>query len=122
MSFEFRKTLFLYNGFRFEEPLDDLVVVEGFASVWWLTQNGLSYAVATMGSDCSQEQAELIASLVKPGGRIWIAPDGDEAGEKYAQSLLLQLSPHRLVRWVKLETGKQPTDLPKEELKARFAL
>jgi len=31
--FEFRKTLFLYNGFRLKAPVDDLIVVEGFASL-----------------------------------------------------------------------------------------
>ena len=27
---EFRKTLFLYNGFHFKAPVDDLIVVEGY--------------------------------------------------------------------------------------------
>jgi DNA primase len=49
-----------------------------FASVWWLNQNGLPHVVGTMGSDCSEKQAELIVSLVKPSGRVWIAPDGDK--------------------------------------------
>jgi DNA primase len=109
---EFRKTLFLYNGFRIKVPVDQLVVVEGFTSVWWLTQHGLPHVVATMGADCSERQAELIVSLVKPEGRVWIAPDADKAGERHAQSLLLQLSPHRSVRWLKLDAGKQPTDYP----------
>src|ERR1039458_7636107 len=34
--FEFRKTLFLYNGYRIKAPVDDLVVVEGFTGVWCL--------------------------------------------------------------------------------------
>jgi DNA primase len=109
---EFRKTLFLYNGFRFTAPVDGLVIVEGFTSVWWLTQHGLSHVVATMGADCSERQAELIVSLVKPEGRVWIAPDADKAGERHAQSLLLCLSPLRSVRWLKLDEGKQPTDYP----------
>jgi DNA primase len=110
--FEFRKTRFLYNGFRIAGPVEDLVVVEGFASVWWLHQSGLRHVVATMGADCSERQAELIVSLVKPAGRVWIVPDGDPAGERHAQSLLLFVSPHRFVRWVKLEKDKQPTDYP----------
>jgi DNA primase len=47
-AFEFRKTLLLYNGFRIQAPVDDLIVVEGFTSVWWLHQGGLPYVVATM--------------------------------------------------------------------------
>jgi DNA primase len=115
--FEFRKTLFLYNGFRFKDALDDLVVVESFTSVWWLTQNQIPHLVATMGADCSDEQAKLIASLVKPDGRVWIASDGDSAGERLAISILTKVSPHRFIRWVKCDKGKQPTDLSSEQLK-----
>ena len=119
--FEFRKTLFLYNGFRVKALVDDLIVVEGFASVWWLHQNGLPSVVATMGADCSEKQAELIVSLVEPGGRVWFVPDGDKAGERYAQTLLLLVSPYRFVRWVKMADGKQPTGLSGEQLKTSFA-
>lgn len=118
--FEFRKTLFLYNGHRLKAPVDDLIVVEGFTGVWWLDQNGLSNVVATMGADCSEKQAELIVSLVKPGGTVWIMPDGDAAGERHAQTLLMLISPHRAMRWLKLPEGKQPTDLTGEEIKTRF--
>ncbi len=116
--FEFRKSLFLYNGFRLKESLDDLIVVESFTSIWWLHQNGILNAVGTMGSDCSDTQAELIVSLVKPAGRVWILGDGDNAGELHARSVLTKVSPHRFVRWVKLSEGKQPTDLAGQELHA----
>lgn len=121
-TFGFRKTLFLYNGSRLKAPVDDLIVVEGFTSVWWLTQNGLPSVVATMGADCSERQAELMASLVKPGGRVWIAPDGDKAGERHAQTLLTLVSPLRFVRWVKMADGKQPTDLSREQMKNCFTM
>jgi DNA primase len=120
--FEFRKTLFLYNGFRFKAPVDDLYVVEGFTSVWWLNQNRLPNVVSVMGADCSERQAELIVSLVKSAGRVWVMPDGNEAGERCAQSVLRHVSPHRFVRWVKLTDNKQPTDLSAEQLKKSFTL
>lgn len=119
-TFEFRKTLFLYNGYRIKAPVDDLIVVEGFTSVWWLTQNGIPSVMATMGADCSEKQAELIVSLVKPNGRVWIVPDGDKAGERHAQTLLALISPHRFMRWVKMADGKQPTDLSADQLKMSF--
>ena len=118
--YEFRKTLFLYNGHRIKGPVDDLIVVEGFTGVWWLDQNDLSNVVATMGADCSDRQAELIVSLVKPGGRVWIMPDGDDAGERHAATLLRLIAPHRFIRWLKLPAGKQPTDWSKEKLKLSF--
>ena len=84
------------------------------------TQHGRPSVVATMGSDCSERQTELIVSLVKPDGRVWIAPDGDKAGERHAQTLLTLISPHRAVRWLKLADGKQPTDLSAGQLKISF--
>ena len=120
VNYAFRKSLFLYNGFRFKAPLEHLILVEGFASVWWLTQHEFGNVVATMGSDCSERQRELILAMVKKVGRISIIPDADEAGRKYAARLLERLSPHRFVRWVQLETGKQPTDLTGEELQSKI--
>jgi DNA primase len=114
---EFRKTVFLYNGFRFPQPLESLIAVESFTSTWWLIQNGISHVVATMGSDCSDQQAELVVALLKPTGRLWILSDGDPAGERHAHSVLSKVSRHRFVRWLRLPEGKQPTDFSGIELK-----
>lgn len=116
-TLEFRKALFLYNGHRLTKPVSDLIVVEGFPSVWWLHQQGYPDTVATMGAECSDEQAAEIVALVKPSGRIWIMPDGDKAGERFAQVLLSRLAPERFVRWVKLVKDAQPTDLLAEKLR-----
>jgi DNA primase len=119
--FEFRKSLFLYNGFAIQAPAEDLILVEGFASVWWLHQNGLPNAVATMGSDCSEQQVDLMVTMLKAAGRLWFLPDGDAAGERFAQSFLPRIALLRFVRWVKLEKDQQPTDLSAAELKSFFA-
>jgi DNA primase len=87
-----------------------------------LHQNDLPSVVATMGADCSEKQAELILPLVKPNGRVWIAPDGNKAGERHAQMLLSLISPHRFVRWVKMGDEKQPTDLSLKQLKICFTV
>lgn len=110
-TFEFRKSVFLYNGFNIQKPVRDLIVVEGFTSVWWLHQNGLKKVVAVMGSECSDAQTDLILSMVQPNGHVWCMPDGDKAGKRLAESLLLRISPHRFVRWMKLDDGIQPTDI-----------
>lgn len=113
---EFEKSLFLYNGHRITAPIDDLIVVEGFPSVWWLWQSGFRNIVALMGWSCSEEQAKLIVSLVKTSGRVWVFPDGDEAGERCATSVLTQVASHRFCRWVKVALDKQPTDCSPDEL------
>jgi DNA primase len=115
--YEFRKTLFLYNGYRIKGPLDRLFVVESFTATWWLDQNDLPDVVGIMGADCADEQAKLIVSLVKPDGQVWAMTDGDPAGERCAASILTRVAQYRLTRWVKLDEGKQPTDLSEQELK-----
>jgi DNA primase len=69
-----------------------------------------------MGATVSQMQASLITGLVPEDGRIWLFPDGDQTGVCMAESALKLLSPHRFVRWVKLDNGKQPTDAGPSEL------
>lgn len=118
-TLEFKKSLFLYNGSRLE-PDDNLVVVQGFPSVWWLHQHGFPRVVATMGAECSEEQMELILALVSPTGHVRIMPDGDKAGERLAQSIVLRLAPERFVRWVKLEKDCRPSDLSEEQLNDRL--
>jgi DNA primase len=112
---EFRKNLFLYNGHAIKSPVRDLVVVEGFPSVWHLHGAGFENAVALMGNSCSDEQALLICKLVSPSGRVWLMPDAGEGGERCAESVLIQIAPHRFIRWVKLDEG-QPTDRTPDEL------
>jgi DNA primase len=116
----FRKSAFLYNGFRVPTTLSQVVVVESFTGVWWLTQVGITNAVALMGVSCSETQAGLLRDLVPEDGSIWIFPDGDKAGERMAEETLVMLAPYRFVRWAKLEEGQQPTDVGKEDLLARL--
>ena len=115
--YEFRKSEFLYGGYRIKKPVSDLIIVEGFASIWWLWQGGIRNAVGLMGWSCSEKQAELIVGLVGPDGRVWLMPDGDEAGRRCADTVLQQVSQHRFFRWVKLSEGRQPTDYEPDELK-----
>lgn len=116
--YEFRKSLFVYNGDGIERPVGDLIVVEGFHSVWWLWQNGYQNVVGLMGASCSSEQADIIVGLVKKIGAVWVFPDGDDAGERCAMSVLQQVAPRRYVRWAKPKSGKQPTDYSRDDLTA----
>jgi DNA primase len=115
---EFRKSELLYNAHRISGKTIDLIVVEGFPSVWWLDQLGFKNVVALMGCDCSPEQGKLILGLVESDGRIWIMSDGDPAGERCAQSMFTAVGRHRFVRRVNLGEGEQPTDCISDELDA----
>jgi len=118
--FEFSKGAFLFNGNRVQAPATDLIVVEGFFSVFHLHQCGWTNAVALMGSSCSPEQAALIVRLTAEGGRVWLMPDGDDAGMRCAEDVLMRIAPHRLVRWITLDEGKDPCDYTRDELARRL--
>ena len=109
---EFHKLHLLYNLHRLKKPVLDLAIVEGFASVWWLTQMGFPDVVALMGWKMSDEQAQLICDVVPPNGRIWVIPDGDESGGRCAVSVLEHIGTQRFIQWLKLDESKQPTNYP----------
>lgn len=113
---EFHKSRVVYNAHRLVQPVADLIVVEGFPSVWWLWQSGLGNVVALMGSSCSPEQALIIASKVEPKGRVLVFPDGDDAGKRCGLSVFESVGTERSVRWLKLPEGKQPTGVSAMEL------
>ena len=114
--YEFKKSLLVYGVHQITKPVDDLIVVEGFTSVWWLWQTGYRTVVALMGASCSREQARIIAGLVEPQGRVWATPDGNKAGEDCSLSIFAHIGEHRFVRWVRLVNDKQPTDLSPHDL------
>jgi DNA primase len=118
---EFRSSHLVYNANRLTWPMEDLIVVEGFPSVWWLTQHRYSDVVALMGNSCSDEQARIIVSGLVPDGRVWIMSDGDSGGEHCAESIFSQIAPYRCVRWVKLSRG-QPTDYTPGDLEQLFSI
>jgi DNA primase len=116
---EFRKSEFLYNGHSIKKPVDDLIVVEGFPSVWWLHQNGYTSVVGLMGSSCSNEQADLIVKSTTIYGRVWAFTDADQAGDECATSIFEHVGQHRFVRWLRHRDG-QPTACSQNELMNLF--
>lgn len=67
-------------------------------------------------SGCSERQGELISQLVEPGGLVQILSDGDEADQRCAECIFGNVASSRAVRWLRLEEGKQPTDLSADAL------
>jgi DNA primase len=119
---EFHKSDLLYNLHRIQKPVHDLIIVEGFASVWWLHQQGWPNVVALMGNSISIAQANSVRNVLQADGRLWILTDGDEAGVRCAHSILGRISPYRFVRWVKLNDGQQPTGCTSEGFRAMLSL
>jgi DNA primase len=116
--YELHKSELLYNAHRVARPADNLIVVEGFPSAWWLHQHGHPDVVALMGGNCSDTQASLIADLLADDGTLFVLTDGDDAGRRCGGELFVKLGHRRRLRHAKLDDGEQPTDLTGDELDA----
>ena len=115
--YEFHKSHLLYGLYHLGNKVNDLIVVEGFASVWWLHQLGYGTAIALMGRSASSHQVDLMLDRLTEDGRLWIFTDEDDAGRECAKSLLCNIGSRRFVKWVRSgEEGKQPTDFTDDEL------
>jgi KaiC/GvpD/RAD55 family RecA-like ATPase len=76
----------LYNGEILNEPLNDVVFVEGETNTISLLDNGIKNVVGVPGADA--KKAEWIAALdrlIEDGLRIYILYDDDKVGRKSAQ-------------------------------------
>jgi len=115
----FHKSLELFNLHRVMgegASLGRIVVVEGFFDCMKMHQAGLP-AVALMGCAMSEQQEELLARHFKQASLFL---DGDDAGRKATDELLLRLGKRMWVRAILLEDGLQPDQLSAEELRARL--
>ena len=80
-SNELPKSLVLFNLHRvIAEQASAVMVVEGTMDVLRAYEAGFHYAVATLGSSLSQEQAKLLQRHVK---RAWLAFDNDIRGQLF---------------------------------------
>lgn len=84
------------------------VLVEGYADVMSLYQNGCSQAVASCGTSLTADQCALLSRYTK---NLVILYDGDEAGQKAAHRAALTAYPHfENLRVVLLDGGADPDD------------
>ena len=83
---DFKKSEHLYN-FRdaWNSSLPSVVLVEGPGCVWKLAEARVTAAVASLGADLSEHQANKLLLL---GRRVLVAYDNDEAGRDGAQKAL----------------------------------
>ena len=71
-------------------------------------------------ADVDLAVAELETVLAQGTPCVQFKSGHAHGGERHAEMLLKLISPHRFMRWVKFQDGKQPTDLSDEELKTDF--
>ena len=78
LVFNKRKGVYAINLVKKIRDLKRILLVEGYMDVVAVTQAGIQGAVATLGTSLTNEQARL---LKRYAPEVWIAYDGDEAGQ-----------------------------------------
>lgn len=76
--FNKRKGVYAINLVKKIRDLKRILLVEGYMDVVAVSQAGIQGAVATLGTSLTNEQARL---LKRYAPEVWIAYDGDEAGQ-----------------------------------------
>ena len=115
---DFDKDKVLYNLHRIIPTDKQIIVVEGFKSVWKLYEYGIKNVVAVMGSEVTQGQRSLLCSHALSG--IVIMFDNDVAGASGAIKAYNELKDKMPVNVIFMmevdENGKglDPSDLDKD--------
>jgi len=111
----------LYETRRARSNLKRLVIVEGYMDAVRLHQEGIDYAVATLGTATTAEQFKRIFRLVS---EVVFAFDGDRAGRAAAWRALQQALPEaregRQIRFLFLPDGHDPDTLIAAEGREAF--
>ena len=120
----FHKGKELYGLFEAKKTvrnLDTIVIVEGYMDVVALAQNGIRYAVATLGTATTPEQISLILRSVK---KLVFCYDGDRAGKKAAWKALENTLPLMRdgyeIRFLFLPDGEDPDTMVRQEGQQAF--
>lgn len=98
-----------------------LIVVEGYMDVIALFQNGVTQAVATLGTATTRDHAEL---LFRNCADVYFCFDGDRAGRgaawKAVESVLPRMRDGRQAFFLFLPDGEDPDSLIRKEGQAGF--
>jgi DNA primase len=96
-------------------------VVEGYMDVVALAQNGIEFAVATLGTSTSDDHIQRMYRIVS---EIVFCFDGDAAGLRAAWKALLTVLPHlsdgRSARFMFLPSGDDPDTLVRRVGQSKF--
>lgn len=109
----FHKSLELFNVHRAKERGRQVIVTEGFFDTIKVHQAGYPCVVALMGCSLSEEQERL---LVENFDHVLVLLDGDEAGRQASREIGARLIHKLFVKVADVPEGKQPDQLPVEQL------
>ena len=120
--FDKSKTLFVLNLLQArkkkQQPIEYIILCEGYMDVIALHAAGFDTAVASMGTALTYNQAKQLKNFC---AKVYISFDGDTAGQKNALAGLDILSSAGLtVRVVELPNGLDPDDVVKNGGQAAY--
>jgi DNA primase len=111
-----REVYGLYELLARNAKPERILVVEGYMDVIALSQFGLGYAVATLGTATSKEHLEL---LFRFSSEVVLCFDGDKAGRaaswRAVEAALPSLKDGRQVKIMQLPAGDDPDILVRQE-------
>ena len=106
----------LYEAKQALRQVDRLLVVEGYMDVIALAQNGIDFAVATLGTATNQDS---LSALLKQARHIIFCFDGDQAGFRAAdramENALELLGDGMHLQFLMLPDGEDPDTLVRQE-------
>ncbi|MFA5960777.1 MAG: DNA primase [Tatlockia sp.] len=111
----------LHQILQRKQPIDQVVIVEGYMDVIALAQHGIPHAVATLGTATSIYHIQLLAKYTKT---LIFCFDGDTAGRGAAwralENCLPALNEGLDVGFIFLPEGHDPDSLVREEGASKF--
>lgn len=111
----------LYQAKQENRHLDRLLVVEGYMDVVALSQFGISYAVAALGTATTPEHIQV---MFKSTAEVICCYDGDKAGRTAAwralENALSSLRDGVVMRFLFLPDGEDPDTMVRKEGKEHF--
>ena len=121
----FGKSAVVYNLNRVGElarEKGELIIAEGFFTVFKLFQLGIENVVALMGSFLSEQQKNLLVETLGAAGKVILLFDNDVAGQGGAAQCAGELMDHLFVKQARLPEGiLQPDELSDQDLRQLLA-
>lgn len=117
----FNKSKTLYNinllkKLKREQPIQNVIIVEGYMDTISLYQAGFKNVVASMGTSLTKEQARLVKRYSED---VYISYDGDFAGQKAdLRGLEILADVDLRVRVVPMPDGLDPDDVARQGTEA----
>ena len=112
LVFNKRYGVYAANFLRKQRNLKRILLVEGYMDVISLTQAGVGGVVATLGTALTAEQARLLKRFAP---EVWVAYDGDEAGQMAIERAVEIFRQEEIpVRVLKFPNGQDPDEFIKE--------